>query len=491
MHRHPPIVTFVLGMAAALATPVVAANAAALEITEGLAAYQVLGRGKDGTASASIQGTATGAGSVEARLLNGDQVLRDWSEVGHADEGRFAAEIASIPTGGEYTVELRLRDNSGTTLATTTVAHVLVGDLWVLAGQSNMQGVANLIDVEAPSPLVHSFDMADHWQVAEEPLHWLLEAVDPVHWRNLTDPQERQAEARRQRLARTKGAGLGLPFAKEMVRRTGVPVGLVPCAHGGTSMDQWSPALKDKGGKSLYGAMVRRVGVVGGQVKGVLWYQGESDALSVPEEFAEKFEAFIPTLRSDLELPDLPFYYVQIGRFVRDVDPAGWNTVQEAQRRAVQGIPNTAMVASVDLPLDDAIHISTAGQKRLGIRLAKIACRDLFGQTAVDTGPHFESASLEEGNVLRVTFQDVNGKLMPATHISGFSLLAADGKELPVIFEAMTDPKQPNSVVLKLTSEVPEGAVLWYGHGLDPYCNLRDAEDMAAPVFGPVGLRPN
>ena len=372
--------------------------------------------------------------------------------------------------------------------AAAAIEHILVGDLWVLAGQSNMQGVGDLIDVEAPSPLVHSFDMADRWQVAEEPLHWLFESVDPVHWRDLTDPEERKRQAEQQRQTRTKGAGLGLAFANEMVRRTGVPVGLVPCAHGGTSMDQWDPALKDEGGSSLYGAMIRRVQAVGGPIKGVLWYQGESDALGAPADFAAKFEAFIPTLRSDAQQPDLPFYYVQIGRFVRDVDPSGWNTVQEAQRRAAETIAHTAMVASVDLPLDDAIHISTAGLKRLGIRLAKIACRDLFDQDGVTPGPRLKQVALEEDHVLRVTFEGVNGHLAPATHIAGFSIHAADGTKLPLFFEAMTDRDQPDCVLLKLTGEVPEGASLSYGQGMDPYANLRDAQDMAVPVFGPVML---
>ena len=53
--------------------------------------------------------------------------------------------------------------------------NVLVGDLWVLAGQSNMEGVGGLVEVETPHPLVHSFQSRETWAVAEEPLHWLGE----------------------------------------------------------------------------------------------------------------------------------------------------------------------------------------------------------------------------------------------------------------------------------------------------------------------------
>ena len=65
----------------------------------------------------------------------------------------------------------------------STIDNILVGDLWMLAGQSNMEGLGDLVDVEQPDPLVHSFDMADQWEVAQEPLHTLVGATDRVHWR--------------------------------------------------------------------------------------------------------------------------------------------------------------------------------------------------------------------------------------------------------------------------------------------------------------------
>ena len=63
-----------------------------------------------------------------------------------------------------------------------------------------------------------------------------------------------------------------------MHRVTGIPQGIIACADGGTSMQQWDPARKSEGGKSLYGATLRRVQKNGGKVAGVIWYQGESDA---------------------------------------------------------------------------------------------------------------------------------------------------------------------------------------------------------------------
>ncbi len=130
-------------------------------------------------------------------------------------------------------------------------------------------------------------------------------------------------------------------------------------------MEQWNPAKKERGGSSLYGSMLRQVKLAGGKVSGVLWYQGESDALGGAwKVYPKVFTDFIAAVRSDFGQPELPFYYVQIGRFVNGSDPKGWNAVQDAQRVLVDRVPNTAVVSVIDLELDDCIHVGTQGIKR-------------------------------------------------------------------------------------------------------------------------------
>jgi sialate O-acetylesterase len=176
-----------------------------------------------------------------------------WKPVATAHSATWTGTVNGIPAGGPYTIELRSRGATP-----VVVEDILVGDLWILAGQSNMEGVGDLVNVQPADSRVHSFDQLDRWGVAQELLHNLPGAIDRVHWRN--DPPTRltgEALGAFNR-ERKKGSGMGLSFAVEMVKRTGVPIGLIPCAHGGTSMSQWDPTLKDKGGDSLYGAMIRR-----------------------------------------------------------------------------------------------------------------------------------------------------------------------------------------------------------------------------------------
>lgn len=460
-----------------------ALSAATLKITGGAVDDQVFQRGADSRADIRLTGAADAGSAVEARILRKHLVVAgfDWAAAGSVSGGKFEAVLKGVPAGGPYRIELRVPSTG----ASAAVSGILVGDLWVLAGQSNMEGVGDLVATEPPQEMVHNFDISDHWAIAEDPLHTLPAAVDRVHWPRPQgrEPERLEGERLQKWVAnRKKGAGLGLPFAVEMVRATGIPVGLLSCAHGGTSMDQWDPALKDRGGDSLYGSMLRRVRAAGGKVKGTLWYQGESDANpKAAPEFQRKFERFVAAVREDFGQPEMPFYYVQIGRHVA-ANVAEWNVVQEMQRLAEKTISNSGMVAGIDVELDDGIHVSTQDQKLIGKRLANLA----LGRTR--PGPRPVSATFSSG-VVRVAFSDVNGGLKSAGRISGFSIHVNQGEPLPLVFKARVDPADPSAVLLSIGGKLPEGAVLRYGYGKDPYCNLRDQADMGVPVFGPMAIQ--
>ncbi len=487
------------------------------------------------------------ASRVYQRDINGraeipivlDDAAKDWQVVEarisgpsvNASAVKYAdGKLSGVPVGGPYTITCQLtKDRS---VRSIMVGPVFVGDLWVLAGQSNMEGVGDLIDVTPPSPQVMMLGMDGRWRQAEEPLHWLVDSPDPVH---SGDPKDRQARSAVTHKTRAKGAGLGLPFAEALNRSTGVPIGLVICAHGGTSMEQWNPSKKGEGGNSLYGSMMRQFQLAGGKVKGVLWYQGESDALGdASKRYSQVFARFIEAVRTDFGQPELPFYFVQIGRFVAAADPRGWNAVQEAQRLLPDRVPYTAVISVIDLELDDLIHVGTQGLKRAGQRLARIAERELYGQFGAAT-PTLDRITRGPNNTLLVKFKGVNmagtsartpgvrpapmagmagpfqntggltmGRtmgpvppgsasepgplgLMPERHIAGFSIRKEDGSEIPLIFEASVG-RSHDTVILKLSGAIPAKSALWYGYGLDPYCNLADGADMAVPVFGPVQL---
>ncbi len=476
--------------------------AAPMTITTGLQDYQVLQRDESDRGSILCRGTCQQDGDVVARVLSEGKSPQklDGHRVGEAKGGAWSARIRDIPVGGPYRIELKIVGPPGDVLGATARGNVLVGDLWILAGQSNMQGRGAMIGVATPSPWVHCYGMNEKWSIASEPLHWLRESPDPVHHRGA--PRKELENARkgvRPKVAR--GAGLGLPFAKELHARTGVPIGLVPCAHGGTSMAQWDPAKKDLGGESLYGSMLRRFTAVGGRVTGILWYQGEAETRpdSKPQEYRDGLERFIASVRSDCDDPNLPFYLVQISRTTNRASAQGWMSVRENQRLIGREMPGVVTVSAIDLDLDDRIHIGTSGLKRLGRRLAVVADCELFGNDTAATGPQLKSAAVEDAvwggyrvarGAVRVTFDNVNGQLKPDCHIAGFSLRADDGTEGPELFDVMVDPQKQNSILCLMGKSIPLGMNLWYGYGLNPYCNAVDELDMGVLAFGPVPLEP-
>ena len=400
------------------------------------------------------------------------------------EEGaRLTGSVDGVPTGGPYALQLLSGDDE-----VARVEGLLVGDLWILAGQSNMDGCGKLSGAEPPSELVSAFYYDDRWGIAEDPLCWYNEATDPVHWGVL---ENRQAAIEWDRSMRTIGAGLGIAFGKELVRRLGVPIGLLACSHGGTSMAQWDPALLDRGGESLYGSMIRRVRAAGGRVAGMTWYQGESDANpDAGPVYGEAFTSFVNALRAELGQPEMPVLYVQLGRFYADPTPESerwWHEIREAQRRVEPDIQPAAMVAASDLSLDDIIHVDAPGMRRLGIRMARLAHVVAYGAAEEGwLGPRPTTVDVaEDRQGVTIRFESVNGRLIGTKRLYGFMVRSAEG---PLLLGDCRLGGDGLSVELTFPAALPEGAELFYNYGHNPQGVILDGWDMPVPSFGPIAL---
>ncbi len=277
-----------------------------------------------------------------------------------------------------------------------------------------------------------------------------------------------------------------------MHRRTRVPQGILACGHGGTSMAQWDPKLGDLGGKSLYGATLRRLAKNGGRAAGVIWYQGESDANApLSRVYTEKMKELIAAFRRDTGDPTLPFALVQISRVaVSDHDEQSWNSIRDQERRLPLVVPNVTTIPAIDLSMDDVIHISGPDQVRLGRRLAQAvaALKRLprAGKPPIELDRVSVSRDKRSGNATIVArFRNVECALRAAGRASGFAL--SDPQPVAGIFRTSV---AGNAAVIETTlaPQALEGAFLNYGFGLDPYCNITDAADRSLPAFAGVPL---
>ncbi|MEO1400996.1 MAG: sialate O-acetylesterase, partial [Cyanobacteria bacterium J06635_1] len=181
--------------------------------------------------------------------------------------------------------------------------------LFVLAGQSNMSGLAELPANQTIHPQVFTFGNDYHWQPAQEPVDSPIGQVDLVS----LDPEA--------------GFGPSVAFAKAMLAdNPDLVIGLIPCANGGSTITAWQ---RDRSDQTLYGSCLKRIQAAStmGKVSGVLFFQGEADALDpksavalqpAADAWATRFTQFATDLRSDLAQPTLPIVYAQIGPLAAD-----------------------------------------------------------------------------------------------------------------------------------------------------------------------------
>jgi len=372
-------------------------------------------------------------------------------------------------------------------------------DVWILAGQSNMEGAGELSESLSPSSTVWNFSSAGVWEIAKDPLHRLWESSSAIHRELLRGwlPEDRQGLSDQelgieQAQTRTIGAGLGIAFGQTMVQAGGLPIGLVPCAHGGTSLGQWSPRLKSKG-SSLYGSMIDRALAAGGNLKGVLWYQGEADGWSLDDSntYADRLKEFIFALRADLNQPTLPFLSVQIGKTTLDSpNSVAWEKVRHAIGHIPLNVPNTAVTTAIDLALNDCIHLNTHALHRLGRRLARLAtelqqCSGTAPSIGRRAGPRVvgvERITVDhERTMIRLRCEGVSGGWQPSDNMLGFDYLGVDGNPHPIkhVYNAARNSVEPSTIDVHLNLRPDSGESVVYGYGLRPSCNVVDAADMA------------
>ena len=190
-------------------------------------------------------------------------------------------------------------------------------------------------------------------------LHW-VPATDPVHYDKPI-----------------AGVGPGRSFALTLVARDPtVRIGLVPAAVGGSPISSWERGALDPATKThpYDDALARaRVAMRDGQLRAILWHQGESDAHpGLSEQYAEKLRALIARFRGDLNAPELPFIIGELGQFPGKPWDADVRRIDSVHRAIAATVPNVAYVSSDGLrDKGDTLHFDAASQRVFGERYAR------------------------------------------------------------------------------------------------------------------------
>ena len=393
--------------------------------------------------------------------------------------GHFHTEI-SVPEGGPYRLETTLKTKSTQPNITWLYRgdcsmHLLIGDVFIIAGQSNSAGHAWDYCPDPPHLCVHLFRNNGRWDLAAHPMN---ESTDGGSL-----PNEEMG---------IPGISPYLSFGKKYYSLTGRPVGLVQTALGGSSISQWNP----KDGE-LYKNMLSRIAMTGGKYAGVLWYQGCNDTIpSKAAYYYENFLELVTSLRRDLGY-DIPFFTVQLNRQIDAESDESWGMVREAQRRAAMEIPGVSLMTTLNLSISDPIHNSAQANLVLGERLAMQAAGVLHAaQVLPFNPPMLQRSGLLSENAknkkaldpqeiwLDLEFANVKGWFVLYSSKgseSGFTLEDENGEVKILTIRANLEDK--NHVLLRL-SRMPLGrCLLSFGWQADPVKNpVTDAVTYLCPA---------
>lgn len=410
-------------------------------------------------------------------------------------------KLSGIATGGPYTIEI------GDEGSTQRFADIYVGDVWLLAGQSNMEG-AGLMTAEddsyerMPSDKLRAFYMDRVWRSALPQLHQIWLSEDPAHveWYQTIlskRPKQKAPNENDNPAPQRKGVGPGLFFAKELYRLTsGVPQGLIPTAVGGAPMEAWTPPNDD--GYNYYTAAVKRVAECGGRIRGLFWYQGENafgneiyarNFRRMREGFRDFYgrEGDLPTVQMQICHHSLPAYNTV-------ANGEAWSSMRTLQARMAHTDSELVTVATIDLDRDDCIHLSSASQKKVGVRAANAMYHLLTGEGMgqpelldVIECPHNYNESF--GSVC-VRFQNVMGALSSLGVPSGFGMRERGVMEKPSMEKIQRIELAGDRAILhtEYTPQELRTKEIWYGWGNEAYCNITDKADRSILAFGPVSI---
>jgi len=455
-------------------------------IESGLSDWQILQQDATGHATLILRGRwmSDQPGVVEVRVVAADtgvEISRetDWQAVPTAADGTWQATLR-VPAGGLYRLETHFRAAEQKDREWSTRGDMRhfwgVGDLWVIAGQSNSAGYGRGAVYDPPELGLHLFRNSETWTLAFHPMN---DSTDTAHTVN--------------REAANSSHSPYLNFARQLRQQLGYPIGLVQTALGGSPLRQWNPIENDDAG--LYKNMIHCIEQVGGSVKGVLWYQGESDCdVTLAGTYGERFEAAVKAWRAALNQPELAVITVQLNRVylpLVNAEPItgpqnrGWSIVREAQRQVARTLPHTAIVPALDLPLSDLIHTSPAGNMLLGERMARAALGMVYGRLIHYAAPDVRSARLlADGARIELIFDQVTDRMDSIERGSNCFVVEDDAGQVPI--DQIEYPMDA-TIQLVLARSLVGRAVVHGGYGCNPPIAPVDMNRLM-PMLGFYGL---
>jgi sialate O-acetylesterase len=387
------------------------------------------------------------------------------------DDGRWSAVIEPPAPGGPYTVVIDGPQH-------VEFHDVLVGDVWLCGGQSNME-----------MGLGQARNGSDEVKAADHPKIRLFVVKQQVARKPAAVPQGTW------KICSPKNVGEGWDgfsavayfFGRRLQQEIAVPIGLVEDCGGGTPAEAWTSAetlrtlanIKIGSGPNtpavLYNGMIAPVAPLA--ISGAIWYQGEANT-----ERAAQYRTLLPALISDwrrvFSQGDFPFYIVSLAAHKQHKDTPGedsWAELRAAQDFVANAVTNSGLAVAIDVGDERDVH--PKDKKEVGERLALAALAGHYGKNIPYSGPRFASVEKLTG-ALRLSFTHTDGGLaVKGDKLEEFSVCGEDGKW------HWADARIAGETVVVSSSEVSNPVAARYAWQANPKATLFNGSGLPAIPF--------
>jgi sialate O-acetylesterase len=349
-------------------------------------------------------------------------IKADWMDTGITTagsvQGTWRITLKTPAAGGPFNISFKGQNE-------IMLKNVLIGEVWLCSGQSNMEMSAQSINnseeeiMNADYPEIRFFTVSTSTSLSPQ------EHLSG-NWRVCTPETMKPFSA------------IGYFFARKLQKELGVPVGIINSSWGGTPAESWMPeevVLKDENLSKaaamqkpvpwgpveparIYNAMISPV--IPYRIAGVLWYQGEANTIN-GYAYKEMLTALISSWRNKWGY-EFPFYFAQIAPYKYGKQYEGV-VVRDAQRKVLE-VPNTGMAVLSDIC--DTLDIHPKNKQDAALRLANLALSRTYGKTGPDdSGPLYKSFSVEKNKAV-ILFDHSEGLHSTGDKITYFEIAGED-----------------------------------------------------------------
>lgn len=430
------------------------------------------------------------------------EIRTDVGKIENLDDGKYL--LVGIETGGPYSITVS--DDEGS----VSFKDIYVGDIWLLGGQSNMEGAGVVTEKDEyygthTNENIRAFYMEDEWRPAVPLLHRLWKSKDAYiadEWKNYRKDspwKDYDKEDVEYPYEEHRGVGPGFAFALKMHEITGVPQGVIPCGIGGSSLESWAP---DSEKKNYYSSMIRRLKECGGNARGLYWDQGEAECFYAGvEQYNGKMNNLIEHIRRE-NLGDLAVVFDQIAyNELWNESKDGnicWSAIREKQRLLPDIIQDSDTVSTINAGLSDLIHKDSYSQYEIG-NAAAMSMANLCGYGGASS-IKFKGFKIVQSDTvpfrydLEVYYENVIGELKTFGMPRGFSI-QLNGEETWFYPYKHIQNIESTGNKVKIRNELKYDELLnadiWYGIGNNCVCTISDGGNRYLPAMGPIKVKDN